>query len=79
MDEELFFIVFVDILMIISKVVNGLYYFMVLNLIELCLDIVVFKEGEICILMIGFYIFLMFFFIEKVLNLNYLSLKYVFK
>ena len=54
MDEELFFIVSVDTPMITSKAVNGLYHFMVSNLIESRLDIVAFKEGEICIPTIGF-------------------------
>ena len=45
MDEELFFIVSVDTPMI-TKAVNGLYHFMVSNLIESRLDIVAFKEGK---------------------------------
>ena len=63
--------------MITSKAVNGLYHFMVSNLIESRLDIVAFKEGEICIPTIGFIHFRRF--IEKALNSNHLSLKHVFK
>ncbi|MCD8923350.1 molybdenum cofactor guanylyltransferase MobA [Staphylococcus epidermidis] len=79
MDEELFFIVSVDTPMITSKAVNGLYHFMVSNLIESRLDIVAFKEGQICIPTIGFYTLSTFPFIEKALNSNHLSLKHVFK
>ena len=51
--------------MITSKAVNGLYHFMVSNLIESRLDIVAFKEGQICIPTIGFYTLSTFPFIEK--------------
>lgn len=65
MDEELFFIVSVDTPMITSKAVNGLYHFMVSNLIESRLDIVAFKEGEICIPTIGFIHFRRFLLLKK--------------
>lgn len=51
--------------MITSKAVNGLYHFMVSNLIESRLDIVAFKEGEICIPTIGFIHFRRFLLLKK--------------
>ncbi len=51
--------------MITSKAVNGLYHFMVSKLIESRIDIVAFKEGQICIPTIGFIHFRRFLLLKK--------------